>query len=85
MKKQFPEADGPEYGYSSEKEHEAGYDSYMTGVCFIAMAIEMEVKLEDLNSKSAAIRSYLNKIFIMRLTDIYFINLTGNERKSRRR
>ena len=28
----------PSYSTTSEKQHEAGYDAYITGLCFLAMA-----------------------------------------------
>lgn len=44
------------------KEHEAGYDSYMTGVCFIALARKMNVNNKDISSKSPQLRPLLNKL-----------------------
>lgn len=54
-------ADSAEYEYTEIKEHEAGYDSYMTGVCFIALSLELHVKSDELNSKSHHLRNFLNK------------------------
>lgn len=58
---QWTGADSPEYEYTEIKEHEAGYDSYMTGVCFIALSLELHVKSDELNSKSHHLRNFLNK------------------------
>ncbi|XP_055310617.1 poly(A)-specific ribonuclease PARN-like isoform X2 [Sitodiplosis mosellana] len=76
----------PEYGYTetNSKQHEAGYDSYMTGVCFLGLARKLNVNNADISSKSAQLRPLLNKIFVMRLTDIYYIDLTGTEPKPNR-
>lgn len=52
----------PEYGYDSvTKEHEAGYDSYITGVSFIGLARKMHVSNADISSKSTHLRPFLNK------------------------
>lgn len=52
----------PEYGYDSvTKEHEAGYDSYITGVSFIGLARKMHVNNADISSKSTHLRPFLNK------------------------
>lgn len=58
---QLTEAESAEYEYVENKEHEAGYDSYMTGVCFIALALELHVKSDELNFKSHQLRNFLNK------------------------
>lgn len=55
------EADSAEYEYTEIKEHEAGYDSYMTGVCFIGLALELHVKSDELTFKSHHLRNFLNK------------------------
>ncbi|XP_031620480.1 poly(A)-specific ribonuclease PARN-like isoform X2 [Contarinia nasturtii] len=68
-----------EYAYNKTKEHEAGYDSYMTGVCFIALAKKLNVKNTEFSAKATQLRHLVNKIFVMRLTDIFFIDLTGAE------
>lgn len=47
--------------YSEAKEHEAGYDSFITGVCFVALANYMKIGITELTPKNARIRKYLNK------------------------
>lgn len=47
--------------YTAAKEHEAGYDSYITGVCFVALAKEIKVNVSEMTSKNPHLRSYLNK------------------------
>lgn len=113
----YIEPESPEYGYKDIKEHEAGYDSFMTGVCFLGLVKKLNIENKDISSKCPNLRPLLNKyvfgeikkvlfaswkektikefpimtifnysfqrIFVMRLTDIYYIDLTGSERKSR--
>lgn len=57
------EPTSPEYGYDDEtvKEHEAGYDSYMTGVCFLGLAKKLNITNADISSKSQQLRPLLNK------------------------
>lgn len=56
----FIEPESSEYGYSmsNPKDHEAGYDSYQTGICFLALADYMNIKPCDIKSKKMDI---LNK------------------------
>lgn len=51
----------PEYGYSDIKEHEAGYDSFMTGVCFLGLVRKMNINNSDISSKCPQLRPLLNK------------------------
>lgn len=57
----FKEPASPEYGYTDVKEHEAGYDSYMTGICFIGLARKLNINNADISSKSPQLRPLLNK------------------------
>lgn len=54
-------AESPEYGYEAVKEHEAGYDSFITGVCFIGLVKQLHIKYEDISPKSTQLRNFLNK------------------------
>ncbi|XP_058798112.1 poly(A)-specific ribonuclease PARN-like isoform X2 [Phymastichus coffea] len=71
------------YKISKDKLHEAGYDAYITGLCFIALSNRLgaihtpseSVVLAD----SPLLKPYLNKLLIARLKDIPFINLAGRD------
>lgn len=66
------EPESPEYGYNDiVKEHEAGYDSYMTGVCFIGLARKLNVNNADITAKSAHLRPFLNKWVSNRVRTVY--------------
>ncbi|XP_028393446.1 poly(A)-specific ribonuclease PARN-like [Dendronephthya gigantea] len=78
----FPE--GFEDYLDTSKSHEAGYDAYMTGVAFIAMASYLE-KIQDGSSPCGEmdieiIKPFLNKIFLFpRMEDIPYLNLGGED------
>lgn len=57
------EADSEEYSYSLDtpKEHEAGYDSFVTGVCFITMANYLKINSCDISEKSSQLRHIMNR------------------------
>lgn len=57
----YPEGEGPEYSYTEEKEHEAGYDSYITGVCLVGLAKDLNINISEISPKNAHIRNFLNK------------------------
>ncbi|XP_051173834.1 poly(A)-specific ribonuclease PARN-like isoform X2 [Leptopilina boulardi] len=71
------------YSITTEKCHEAGYDAFMTGMCFIAMknylgsleSPSVDIVLPD----SPLLNSFLNKLIIVRLKDVPHINLVGND------
>nr|XP_034174553.1 poly(A)-specific ribonuclease PARN-like isoform X2 [Osmia lignaria] len=75
--------DGRSYSTLAEKCHEAGYDAYITGICFIALSDylgtlqtpEVSVVLSD----SPLLNPFLNKLIIARLKDIPYINLIGDD------
>lgn len=52
----------PEHGYCVEeqKEHEAGYDAYLTGLCFLGLASRFNMDLQNL-TKDGTLKQYLNK------------------------
>jgi len=86
------------YDADSERFHEAGYDAYITGLCFIAMAN----RLGDLclasdkqsskahNNKSQVLPDspllspFYNKLYLMKIADIPYMNLTGEDLKPER-
>ncbi|XP_053665344.1 poly(A)-specific ribonuclease PARN-like [Anopheles marshallii] len=73
-------AELPDHQYSveDEKKHEAGYDAYLTGLCFLGLASRFKVNLLQL-SKDNTLRHYMNRIFITRLNDVNYIYLNGKE------
>lgn len=78
-----PRRAGCGYQLSSDKYHEAGYDAYVTGLCFIAMARRL-AKLcgstdMGVSADSAHISPFLNKLYLMKIADIPYINLAGED------
>ncbi|CAH3128604.1 unnamed protein product [Porites lobata] len=68
-------------GESNEKPHEAGYDAFITGMSFISMANYLGSFQEPpkvyIPSDSTLIVPFVNKIFVMRMEDIPYVNLAG--------
>ncbi|XP_070530991.1 poly(A)-specific ribonuclease PARN isoform X2 [Cardiocondyla obscurior] len=76
--------EGRSYSVSTDKLHEAGYDAYITGLCFIALSNYLRVTwtpfLGDLLiTGSPLLSSLFNKLPIARLKDFPYINLVGND------
>lgn len=69
------------YGDSEEKPHEAGYDAYITGLAFISMANYLgsfqEPPKVNIPPDSSLVVPFLNKIFVMRMEDVPYLNLAG--------
>ncbi|KAK2169445.1 hypothetical protein LSH36_10g14010 [Paralvinella palmiformis] len=70
----------PSYSTKDERQHEAGYDAYMTGLCFLAMAQYLEPNLANILTASK-VEQFMNKLFLMRIVDIPYINLKGDDVK----
>jgi len=69
------------YSTENEKLHEAGYDAYLTGCCYLKMLHY----LESFNSsKNALIDFYSNKIFLMKNYDICHIDLKNHQDEPKR-
>ncbi|XP_041977962.1 poly(A)-specific ribonuclease PARN-like isoform X2 [Aricia agestis] len=68
--------DGRGYKQKDEKAHEAGYDAYITGLCFLAMHAHLA---RGSRVADAAVRPYLNKLYLARTAhqDSPYINLAG--------
>ena len=78
----FPEG-FDDYADDDSKAHEAGFDAYMTGVAFIAMASFVEKQRDGSTPCGEVdfeiIKPFLNKIFLFpRMEDIPYLNLDGN-------
>ncbi|KAK9309234.1 hypothetical protein QLX08_000987 [Tetragonisca angustula] len=75
--------EGRSYSTLADKCHEAGYDAYITGICFIALSNylgslqnpEVPIVLSD----SPLLNPFLNRLLIARLKDIPYINLVGED------
>uniref|UniRef100_A0A7N5ZXW5 Poly(A)-specific ribonuclease RNA-binding domain-containing protein n=1 Tax=Anabas testudineus TaxID=64144 RepID=A0A7N5ZXW5_ANATE len=69
------------YNTAQEQLHEAGYDAYITGLCFISMANYLGSFLTPpkayISARSKLIEPFFNKLFLMRIIDIPYLNLTG--------
>lgn len=66
------------YNLDSPKEHEAGFDSFLTGYCFLIISKYLKVHLENKFEKCKELAPYLNRIGLQRISTPY-IYLTGQE------
>lgn len=61
--------------------HEAGYDAFVTGCCFATMANylgRLQTTPENFTLPSShLIQPFINKLFLMRIADIPYLNLDG--------
>uniref|UniRef100_A0A669BB35 Poly(A)-specific ribonuclease PARN n=1 Tax=Oreochromis niloticus TaxID=8128 RepID=A0A669BB35_ORENI len=64
----------PSYDTAQEQLHEAGYDAYITGLCFIAMFRYLILNLVV----------SLYRLFLMRIIDIPYLNITGPDLQPKR-
>ncbi|XP_072749603.1 poly(A)-specific ribonuclease PARN isoform X2 [Anoplolepis gracilipes] len=75
--------EGCSYSLSTEKSHEAGYDAYITGLCFIALSNYLGTlqKFENATvlANSPLLNPFLNKLPIARLKDLPYVNLVGKD------
>ncbi|KAG8145867.1 hypothetical protein E2320_012326, partial [Naja naja] len=78
----------PSYNTASEQLHEAGYDAYITGLCFISMANFLGSFLSPptnhVSARSKLIEPFFNKLFLMRVMDIPYLNLQGPDLQPKR-
>ncbi|XP_075292239.1 poly(A)-specific ribonuclease PARN isoform X2 [Opisthocomus hoazin] len=78
----------PSYDTASEQLHEAGYDAYITGLCFISMANFLGSFLSPpknhVSARSKLIEPFFNKLFLMRVMDIPYLNLEGPDLQPKR-
>ncbi|XP_029006735.1 poly(A)-specific ribonuclease PARN [Betta splendens] len=78
----------PSYDTAQEQLHEAGYDAYITGLCFISMANYLGTFLTPpkgyISARSKLIEPFFNKLFLMRIIDIPYLNLTGPDLQPKR-
>ncbi|XP_018310858.1 poly(A)-specific ribonuclease PARN isoform X2 [Mycetomoellerius zeteki] len=75
--------EGRSYSVSREKSHEAGYDAYITGLCFIALSNYLGTLQNSENAtvlaNSPLLNPFLNKLPIARLKDFPYVNLVGKD------
>uniref|UniRef100_A0A674CUT8 Poly(A)-specific ribonuclease PARN n=1 Tax=Salmo trutta TaxID=8032 RepID=A0A674CUT8_SALTR len=63
----------PSYDTAQEQLHEAGYDAYITGLCFISMRY------------NATLTSHVfARLFLMRIIDIPYLNISGPDLQPKR-
>ncbi|XP_061626541.1 poly(A)-specific ribonuclease PARN isoform X1 [Phyllopteryx taeniolatus] len=78
----------PSYNTAKEQLHEAGYDAYITGRCFISMANFLGSFLTPpkayVSARSKLIEPFYNKLFLMRIIDIPYLNITGPDLQPKR-
>jgi len=84
-----PKYSGSGYKADSNNYHEAGFDAYITGLCFIAMSNRLGLlcKTGDKSKDgrvlpdSPLVSPFLNKLYLMRIADIPYMNLAGEDLK----
>lgn len=73
---------GRGYTLSDDKSHEAGYDAFVTGLCFLAMrshVSRMRGESERSEPSAAVLRPFLNKLFLTKTAyqDSPYMNIDG--------
>ncbi|XP_063533900.1 poly(A)-specific ribonuclease PARN-like [Cydia strobilella] len=73
---------GRGYTLSDDKPHEAGYDAFVTGLCFLAMrshVSRMRGESERSEPSAALLRPFLNKLFLTKTAyqDSPYMNIDG--------
>eukprot|EP00092_Neocalanus_flemingeri_P106421 GFUD01136549.1.p1 GENE.GFUD01136549.1~~GFUD01136549.1.p1 ORF type:complete len:612 (+),score=182.67 GFUD01136549.1:44-1879(+) len=84
-----PKYSGSGYKADSSNFHEAGFDAYITGLCFIAMSNRLgllcgagdKTKAGRVLPDSQLVHPFLNKLYLMRIADIPYMNLAGEDLK----
>ncbi|XP_050670882.1 poly(A)-specific ribonuclease PARN-like isoform X2 [Leptidea sinapis] len=75
--------EGRGYRRTDDKQHEAGYDAYVTGLCFLAMHAHLtRMRGEEqtrVTQDSALLKPFVNKVFLSKTAhqDSPYINLAG--------
>lgn len=75
----------PSKGYTTDcsKEHEAGYDAFITGLCFLGMWKHLGLLDNRSDCKTFQnmdlLEPYMNRLFLMTLTDSQYIHLSGED------
>ncbi|XP_058834791.1 poly(A)-specific ribonuclease PARN-like isoform X2 [Topomyia yanbarensis] len=66
------------YATVDKKLHDAGYDAYLTGQCFLGLISYFKVDLQNM-LKDPTLKAYFNRIFILRATEVNYIYTYGKE------
>uniref|UniRef100_A0A674CUY2 Poly(A)-specific ribonuclease PARN n=1 Tax=Salmo trutta TaxID=8032 RepID=A0A674CUY2_SALTR len=73
----------PSYDTAQEQLHEAGYDAYITGLCFISMANYLGTTIYT--RYNATLTSHVfARLFLMRIIDIPYLNISGPDLQPKR-
>lgn len=69
-----------EHKYSNQemKQHDAGYDAYLTGLCFLGLTSFFKVDLNNL-TQDPVLKAYFNRIFLLRVSEVNYIYTHGKE------
>ncbi|KAK7502466.1 hypothetical protein BaRGS_00006419, partial [Batillaria attramentaria] len=71
------------YENATEMYHEAGYDAFVTGCLFATMANYLGTFQDPVQPvvlpSSKLVEPFVNKLFLMRIADIPYMNLTGSD------
>lgn len=77
------EGEGTKYTVGDNKYHEAGYDAYLTGMCFASMVNYLGLLLAPprplLSPSADIVKPFTNKVFAFRMADMPYLNLTGDD------
>lgn len=70
--------DDHKYSLDEQRQHEAGYDAYLTGLCFLGLISYFKVDRNNL-ANDATLHAYFNRIFLLRLSGVNYIYTHGKE------
>uniref|UniRef100_A0A8C7I1M4 Poly(A)-specific ribonuclease PARN n=1 Tax=Oncorhynchus kisutch TaxID=8019 RepID=A0A8C7I1M4_ONCKI len=73
----------PSYDTAQEQLHEAGYDAFITGLCFISMANYLGTAFYTRYNASLTSRVFA-RLFLMRIIDIPYLNISGPDLQPKR-
>jgi len=84
-----PKFAGSGYRSDAASYHEAGFDAYITGLCFISMSNRLgllcgtgdKTKAGRVLPDSHLVTPFLNKLYLMKIADIPYMNLAGEDLK----
>ncbi|KAI5698138.1 hypothetical protein M8J75_002189 [Diaphorina citri] len=79
-----PELADRGYSTTNEKSHEAGYDAYITGLVFLSLSHYLGARSQSgltipITAHAPVLDPVRNKLFLMRLADYPYVDLTGLE------
>ncbi|XP_071443719.1 poly(A)-specific ribonuclease PARN-like isoform X2 [Hetaerina americana] len=73
----------PGYSCKDDMAHEAGYDAFITGVCFISMANYLGVLAKEAKNGSlidfSLLKPFENKLYLFKVQDIPYMDLVGQD------